>query len=179
MSKERELLQKVIQDVDDGVMSLYLYKEVMDYLAQPEQTEQAPVAWITEWVQRYRYNATAITDRAVSFTKGGAPAVPNPKYIPLYLAPPKREPLSEQEPVAWIDPENYKQVIANPYGALRYLTRTPNDGDIPFYASPQKREPLSDTRCPYPEETSGEYRDGFTDGILYAEKAHGITGVEE
>ena len=37
-----------------------------------------------------------------------------------------------------------------------------------------KREPLSDIRCPYPEETRGEYRDGFTDGMLHAEKAHGI-----
>ena len=40
-----------------------------------------------------------------------------------------------------------------------------------------QREPLSDTKCPYPEETCGQYRDGFTDGILYAEKQHGI-GVD-
>ena len=52
---------------------------------KPEQ-EQVPVAWITEWVQRYRHNDTTIMDRAVSFTKGAAPAVPNPTYIPLYLA---------------------------------------------------------------------------------------------
>ena len=50
----------------------------------------------------------------------------------------------EQEPVVWIDPENYKQAIAKPDGALRYITRTPNDGDIPLYASPPKHEPLSD-----------------------------------
>jgi hypothetical protein len=50
------------------------------------EQEQEPVAWITEWVQRYRHNDTPIMDRAVSFTKGGAPAVPNPTYIPLYLA---------------------------------------------------------------------------------------------
>ena len=53
-----------------------------------EQTEQEPVAWITEWVQRYRHNDTPIMDRAVSFTKGDAPAVPNPNYIPLYTALP-------------------------------------------------------------------------------------------
>ena len=63
---------------------------------KPEQ-EQVPVAWITEWVQRYRNNDTTIMDRAVSFTKGAAPAVPNPNYIPLYLAPQKRERLSEDE----------------------------------------------------------------------------------
>ena len=50
----------------------------------------------------------------------------------------------EQEPVAWIDPENYKQVIAKPQGALRFITRTPSDGDIPLYTSPPQREPLSD-----------------------------------
>ena len=72
-------------------------KEVID---QPEQTEQEPVAWITEWVQRYRHNDTPIIDRAVSFTKGDAPAVPNPNYIPLYTSPPKREPLSDDEIVA-------------------------------------------------------------------------------
>ena len=55
-----------------------------------------PVAWITEWVQRYRHNDTPIMDRAVSFTKGGAPAVPNPNYIPLYTAPLKPEPLSDE-----------------------------------------------------------------------------------
>ena len=60
-------------------------------------SEQEPVAWITEWVQRYRHNDTPIMDRAVSFTKGDAPAVPNPNYIPLYTAPPKREPLSEDK----------------------------------------------------------------------------------
>ena len=61
------------------------------------QPEQEPVAWITEWVQRYRHNDTPIMDRAVSFTKGDAPAVPNPNYIPLYTSPPKREPLSDEE----------------------------------------------------------------------------------
>ena len=69
---------------------------IAELLAQPE-TEQEPVAWITEWVQRYRYNSTPVMDRVVSFTKGGAPAVPNPNYIPLYTAPPKCEPLSEDE----------------------------------------------------------------------------------
>ena len=46
------------------------------------------------------------------------------------------------------------------------------------WLAPPKREPLSDIRCPYPEETRGEYRDGFTAGMLHAEKAHGI-GVDK
>ena len=74
-----------------------------------------PVAWITEWVQRYRHNDTPIIDRAVSFTKADAPAVPNPNYIPLYTAPPKREPLSDAE-IAKLWGESYSgttQMVRN------------------------------------------------------------------
>jgi hypothetical protein len=61
--------------------------EAIPLYPEPPKPEQEPVAWITEWVQRYRHNDTPIIDRAVSFTKADAPAVPNPNYIPLYLAP--------------------------------------------------------------------------------------------
>ena len=83
-------------NISDSVL-MRAENAIKNYLAQPEQTA---VAWITEWVQRYRHNDTPIIDRAVSFTKGDAPAVPNPNYIPLYTSPPKREPLSEDEIVA-------------------------------------------------------------------------------
>jgi hypothetical protein len=127
MSKERELLKKVLAT---GWLDHTLSCEVEAILARPKQNiagavmpngvcvsnvyeayeagrysilsekKQEPVAWITEWVQRYRHDDTPIIDRAVSFTKGGAPAVPNPNYIPLYLAPPKREPLTNEEVIA-------------------------------------------------------------------------------
>ena len=80
-------------NISDSVL-MRAENAIKNYLAQPEQTA---VAWITEWVQRYRHNDTPIIDRAVSFTKGDAPAVPNPNYIPLYTSPPKREPLSDEE----------------------------------------------------------------------------------
>ena len=91
MSKERELLEKVIQDVDDGVMSVYLYKEVMDYLAQPEHTAE-PVAWYwegcdlddPEWIAMADTGDKPIEDRCKR------------NIQPLYLAPQKREPLSEE-----------------------------------------------------------------------------------
>lgn len=77
---------------------------IAELLADPDHSpeisnmvEQKPGAWITEWVQRYRHNGTPIMDRAVSFTKAGAPAVPSPNYIPLYLVPPKREPLTNTQ----------------------------------------------------------------------------------
>jgi hypothetical protein len=92
MSKERDLLKRAMHvNGDLFYADICLYKEIQELLAQPEQE---PVAWITEWVQRYRLNDTPIIDRAVSFTKGGAPAVPNPNYIPLYTSP-TREHLSQ------------------------------------------------------------------------------------
>jgi len=132
MSKERELLERALQLIDDayeGKIALSLCNEIKELLAQLE-SKQEPVAWITEWVQRYRHNDTPIIDRAVSFTKGDAPAVPNPNYIPLYTAPPKRERINHDD----------------------ILDRS-IDGSF-------------------------EYRDGFMDGVLYAEKEHGIGGEE-
>ena len=37
MSKERELLKKAVQDASEGTMSLSLYNEIEELLAQPEQ----------------------------------------------------------------------------------------------------------------------------------------------
>ena len=88
MSIERELLKRFMTELKTEEDVISLFNDIKECLAQPEQTEQEPVAWITEWVQRYRHNDTPIMDRAVSFTKGDAPAVPNPNYIPLYTALP-------------------------------------------------------------------------------------------
>jgi len=78
----------------------------------------------------------------------------------------------EQEPVAWMDPENYKQVIARTDGALRYITRTPNDGDVPLYISPPKRKPIFNYTTP--DYITGEYLEAYDLGFSDAEKAHGI-----
>jgi hypothetical protein len=42
MSKERELLKRVIQDAHEGTMSLSLHNEISDYLdqTQPEQKRE-------------------------------------------------------------------------------------------------------------------------------------------
>jgi len=81
MSIERELLirakvlieclnTKPLQDQADIILS-----EIKELLAQPEQ-DQEPVAWIIE------------THDSIK------------EPIPLYLAPPKREPLSDEEVIA-------------------------------------------------------------------------------
>jgi hypothetical protein len=122
MNIKRELLKRIANYGDD-LPPEFIY-EICELLAKHEQnkaaaimpngvcvsnvydayeegrkslmSEQEPVAWITEWVQRYRHNDTPIIDRAVSFTKGDAPAAPNPNYIPLYTAPSKRDPLTDE-----------------------------------------------------------------------------------
>ncbi len=88
--------------------------------------------------------------------------------------------LDKQEPVVWIDPENYKQAIAKPDGALRYITRTPNDGDIPLYTSPPKREPLSyrHTANMFHANKKATNAVCYWEGVYDAEKAHGIGGKE-
>jgi hypothetical protein len=94
------------------------------------------------------------------------------------------QPEQEQEPVAWMYEEATsfnKDGYFSEWLPCFYLEKADEDeslrNETPLYAAPPpKREPLSDTKCPYPEETSCEYRDGFTDGILYAEKHHAITG---
>jgi len=92
----------------------------------------------------------------------------------------------EQEPVAWMYEEATsfnKDGYFSEWLPCFYLEKADEDkslrNETPLYAPPPKREPLSDTKCPYPEETSCEYRDGFTDGILYAEKHHKIGGGDE
>jgi hypothetical protein len=90
------------------------------------------------------------------------------------------QPETKQEPVAWMW-EELEPHSGEWYGGCVDEDKPPENqyrrNIQPLYTSPPKREPLSDTKCPYPEETSCEYRDGFTDGILYAEKHHGI-GVD-
>ena len=114
MSKERELLKR-IADAND----VWCISEIRELLAQPEQTEQEPVAW-------------KVIDGA------------NGEFMFSRVKPMQR---------------TYK------YGAV-----------IPLYSAPPKREPLGleimDV-C-----GSEDYREGFKDGALYAEKCHGI-GVND
>ncbi len=108
MSKERELLKKIWEDLDaDRDNYNALCDEIKELLAQPEprqdshcywcdgeydagarlaQLEQEPVAWM------YERQSESFIERTLSvgFEKNFDGIT-----IPLYLAPPKREPLSE------------------------------------------------------------------------------------
>jgi hypothetical protein len=89
MTKERQLLEhcrlylsSLGRIVEHSAVSA-LINNINELLAQPKQEKQEPVAWMT------------------TFKNGGLtddPYYANHKdYTPLYLAPPKREPLSDDE----------------------------------------------------------------------------------
>jgi len=87
MSKERELLKRFMTELKTEEDVVSLFNDIKECLAQPEQTEQEPVAWKV---------IDETNDGAFSFSE----VKPMERYykdyvvIPLYTAPPKREPLS-------------------------------------------------------------------------------------
>ena len=90
MSIERELLKKVISGDNKGdfFISYDLYKEIYEFLVHPEQFEQEPVAWkvIDGTNGKYMFSRVKPTERSYKYDV----------VIPLYTAPPKREPLSDE-----------------------------------------------------------------------------------
>ena len=80
MSKERELLNRSRYNLDREYCA-DLIDEIQELLAQPEQ-EQEPVAWMQDSIELYVLEEKSAIRGYV---------------IPLYTAPPKREPLSGGE----------------------------------------------------------------------------------
>ena len=96
MTAERDLLNAWLCIAPHIVDPMYekLHKTTKELLAQPEQE---PVAWMYDWniIEEEEYGETRYDNltRAESITKSRA--ITNVR--PLYLAPPKREPLSDDE----------------------------------------------------------------------------------
>jgi len=87
MSKERVLLKEFIDFVDsyefyptERNIIFEIVNRANAILAQPEQTEQEPVAWIYEWVDEAGEPVKSV---AYNFYDDANP-------IPLYTAPPKQ-----------------------------------------------------------------------------------------
>ena len=76
MSRERELLKRVLAS---SHLVNGLDKEIQELLAQPEQE---PVAWMQDDIELYVLEEKNILRGYV---------------IPLYTAPPKREPLNDEK----------------------------------------------------------------------------------
>ena len=90
MSKERDLLLVALDFLDprrwsdpsDQHALNVITRDIELLLAQPEQTEQEPVAWMQDSIELYVLEEKSAIRGYV---------------IPLYTAPPKREPLSEDK----------------------------------------------------------------------------------
>ena len=97
MSIERELLKRVISGDDDGdfFISHRLYKDIETFLAQPEQD---PVAWCQMVEGKVQDLLTSFEMKDWLYDKS---------WMPLYLAPPKREPLTPRQGL-----EEYKRGYA-------------------------------------------------------------------
>ena len=105
MNKERELLQRVVENFA-YVQDMHLIVAIQKLLNQPEQEqEQEPVAWMYEYAVRSSFDAsfTGEWKEEIERTKpDGTVKGFNPtnlkstirNLVPLYTAPPKREPLS-------------------------------------------------------------------------------------
>jgi hypothetical protein len=114
MSIERELLKRtlkfILPDEDDDNESLdyvlLLYNQITDILAQPEQSEQEPVAYV--YAYDYLDSLYYATDKDVAdyprISRDGKP---------LYTAPPKREPLSK---------EQYMKFFTDTYDSVNPIT---------------------------------------------------------
>jgi hypothetical protein len=94
MSKERDLLVSCLDEFQyHEVPCSDLIRTIQWLLNEPEQTEQEPVAWM--WDEMFCDEWTTVSS-VIKPSKS--------KYVdnvrPLYLAPPKREPLSDEEVIA-------------------------------------------------------------------------------
>ena len=88
MSKERELLKQVVENFA-YVQDMHLIVAIQKLLNQPEQTEQEPEAWIiANRDTGYRIQVSYFPDL---YNKDMF------EVIPLYTAPPKREPFGPEE----------------------------------------------------------------------------------
>ena len=111
MSKERELLREIMGYIASGVVSITsndlgdaaeTLHEIQELLAQPE-TKQEPVAWMYDHQLEVGYDKYT----EVNIIETCARNLESNNCInirPLYLAPPKREPLSvERIADLWTD----------------------------------------------------------------------------
>ncbi len=92
MSRERELLKKVLAFLETDVENDFGFGSDIKYLlAQPEQEqeqEQKPVAWCQMVEGKVQDLLTSFEMKDWLYDKS---------WIPLYTAPPKREPLSDEK----------------------------------------------------------------------------------
>jgi len=93
MTIERELLKRFMTELKTEEDVVSLFNDIKECLAEPEQTEQEPVAWIIETEIHGKLSEWVCTDKKHYLEAHDSIKEP----IPLYTAPQKREPLSDGE----------------------------------------------------------------------------------
>jgi hypothetical protein len=93
MTIERELLKRFMTELKTEEDVVSLFNDIKECLAEPEQTEQEPVAWIIETEIHGKLSEWICTDKKHYMEAHDGTKDP----IPLYLAQQKREPLSDKE----------------------------------------------------------------------------------
>ena len=161
MSAERELLERVMYRIPSAVISehdLDLVDDIKELLAQPEEEQELVTDKPTETAMAVMPNGVCVSNVYDAYEAGRKPV------------------MSEQQAEAWIivnKETGYRTQVSDltPFLYHREIFEV-----IPLYTAPPKREPLGleimDV-C-----GSEDYREGFKDGALYAEKCHGIGGEE-
>jgi hypothetical protein len=116
MSKERELLQRCLDEFEyKGVACNELCIDINKLLAQPEKTEQEPVAWM--WTRNYE--GGGYTNKVFEFLNDAEEYAKDSKTLkspdiirPLYTAPPKHEPLSDEDVFRLYEESEYLGFLA-------------------------------------------------------------------
>ena len=165
MNKERELLKEcrlILDTPFNGSTGINLRNRIAELLTQPEQTEQFPLPG----------------ERLIEMWRDGYDAgvrLAQPEHIPDVGN------MVTQEPVVWCT-EDYDSTLTNA-GRAQHIIKygsPPTYYPIPLYLNPQNSKCLDISKIVMPNSTPDpfEYRDGFEDGVEYAEKHHkiGCTG---
>ena len=194
MSKERDLLVSCLDEFQyHEVPCSDLIRTIQWLLNEPEQTEKEPVG-IVRTIGGYpdqSEHTVELTCRHGDLRDGDL----------LYTSPPNRAPLSDdkteelltqfetkQEPVAWLW-EELDSHAGEWYGGCVDDHKPPEHQHRrnirPLYTAPPKREPIElidlDKVDKHLEicDKSEEYRDGYSDGIVFTERHHGMRGQHE
>ena len=107
MSIERELLKRFMTELKTEEDVVSLFNDIKECLAQPEQTEQEPVAWMQDSIELYVLEEKSAIRGYV---------------IPLYTAPPKREPLGDEE-IHKLSLENFKGLLSDRINFVRAIEK--------------------------------------------------------
>ena len=178
MSKALEILRD-LQECEGQPAELYeqIDEAIEELLAQPEQEPDVgdvvePVAWCQMVEGKVQDLLTSFEMKDWLYDKS---------WMPLYTAPPKREPLSQvvdsdERASAYMNARLWDFIEIG--GAFPKACPDPRIWDHVLIYAP-KREPLSEDeiwkgiKAEHPIS-----RSSFTLGVKYAEKAHGIGGEE-